>query len=122
MSETRQKAVRLLPSGAEDGLVAERTRRLAELARALDTSHTFQKGQFVRWKTGLKNRKMPAFNEPVIVREVLAAPVFDGCDSARCAGSPDFGEPLTLVLAIVDPDGDFVEFRYDGRRFEPAEV
>jgi hypothetical protein len=25
-----------------------------------------------------------------------------------------------LVLAILDPDGDFVEFRYDGRRFAPV--
>ena len=36
------------------------------------------------------------------------------------AASPYFGEPLTLVLAILDPDGDSLEFRYDGRRFEPA--
>jgi len=50
---------------------------------------------------------------------VLAAPVYDGCATARCAGSPYFGEPLSLVLGIVDPDGDFVELRYDARRFEP---
>jgi hypothetical protein len=25
------------------------------------------------------------------------------------------------VAQILDSDGDFLEFRYDGRRFEPAE-
>jgi hypothetical protein len=119
MSEARNKAVRLLPTGAEEGPAAEHIRRLTELAQTMDTPHTFRKGQLVRWKMGLKNRKMPAYNEPAIVREVMAAPVFDACESARCAGSPDFGEPLTLVLAIIDPDGYFVEFRFDGRRFEP---
>ena len=56
-----------------------------------------------------------------MVREVLATPVFDEREQGRCAGSPYFGEPLNLVLAILDSDGDFLEFRYDGRRFEPAE-
>jgi hypothetical protein len=27
-----------------------------------------------------------------------------------------------LVLGLVDSDGDFFEFRYDGRRFEPYDV
>lgn len=114
------KAVQLLPSGANEEPAIEYGRRLAELADAMDTLHTFRKGQFVRWKAGLKNRASPAYNEPAVVREVLAAPVFDACEQARCAGSPYFGEPLTLVLAILDPEGDFLEFRYDGRRFEPA--
>ena len=81
--------------------------------------HVFEKGQLVRWKAGLKNRAIPAYNEPAIIREVLTAPVYDACETARCAGSPYFGEPLSLVLGIVDPDGDFVELRYDARRFEP---
>lgn len=115
------KAVQLLPSGANEGPAVEQGRRLAELADAMDTPHTFRKGQFVTWKAGLKNRASPAYNEVAVIREVLAAPVFDACDQASCAGSPYFGEPLTLVLAILDPEGDFLEFRYDGRRFEPAE-
>ena len=114
------KAVQLLPSGANEGPAAEYGRRLAELADAMDTAHTFRRGQFVRWKAGLKNRASPAYNDVAVVREVLAAPVFDACEQASCAGSPYFGEPLTLVLAILDPEGDFLEFRYDGRRFEPT--
>jgi hypothetical protein len=72
-------------------------------------------------ESGLKNRATPGYNEVAIVREVLVAPVFDSCEAGKCAGSPYFGEPLTLVLGILDPDGDFLEFHYDGRRFEPAE-
>jgi hypothetical protein len=34
---------------------------------------------------------------------------------------PLFSRALTVVLAILDADGDFLEFRYDGRRFEPLE-
>lgn len=115
------KAIQLLPGGAKEGPAAEQARRLAELADAMDTPHALHKGQFVRWKPGLKNRAAPAYNEVAVVREVLAAPEFDACEQASCAGSPYFGEPLTLVLAILDPDGDLLEFRYDGRRFEPAQ-
>jgi hypothetical protein len=88
----------------------------------MDKPHIFHKGQLVRWKAGLKNRAAPAYNEAVLVREILAAPIFDTCEASSCAGSPYFGEPLTLVLALLDHDGDFVELRYDGRRFEPVDV
>jgi hypothetical protein len=123
MSHTKKthKAVQLLPSDAQDGPAAERGRRLTELANAIGAPHTFRKGQLVKWKAGLKNRGAPAYNEVAVVREVLATPVFDDCEQGRCAGSPYFGEPLNLVLAILDSDGDSFELRYDGRRFEPAE-
>lgn len=95
--------------------------RLAEIASRFDETHAFVKGQFVRWKPGLKNRKLPDYGEPAIVREVLSTPLFDPCEEAACTGSPYFGEPLTLVLGTLDPEGDLLEFRYDGRRFEPCD-
>jgi hypothetical protein len=119
--KARNKTIQLLPSDADGDPAAEHGRRLTELANAMDTPHTFRKGQLVRWKAGLKNRTTPAYNEVAVVREVLATPVFDACEDARCAACPQFGEPLTLVLAFLDTDGDFLELRYDGRRFEPAE-
>src|SRR5215469_11364998 len=109
-SMTKHNTLQLLPSGTGEGPTAAHWRRLAELANTMDRPHTFRKGQLVRWKAGLKNRKMPAYNEAAIVREILDAPVFDTCETASCAGSPYFGEPLNLVLAILDPDNDFVEF------------
>lgn len=110
-----------LVSETEKTPTDERKRRLIEFVQALDIEHTFHKGQLVRWKQGFRNRKMPSYNEAVVVREILATPVFDMCDNVRCAGTPDFGEPLTLVLGLLDPDGDFVELHFDGRRFEPME-
>lgn len=119
--KTTHKAVQLLSGNAPEGPAAEHRRRIAELAVAMDTSHTFHKGQFVKWKAGLKNRATPAYNEPVVVREFIAPPVYDTSEAARNAGSPYFGEPLTLVLGILYPDGDFLEFYCDGRRFEPVD-
>lgn len=118
----KHNALQLLPSGTDEGPTAAHWRRLAELANAMDRPHTFRKGQLVRWKAGLKNRKIPAYNEAAIIREIPDTPVFDTCETASCAGSPYFGEPLNLVLAILDPDNDFLEFRYDGRRFEPVDA
>ena len=45
-------------------------------------------------------------------------PVLDPSETS--AASPHFQEPLTLVLGMVH-EGDFVEFRVDGRRFEPVD-
>ena len=42
-------------------------RKLKELADRLDQFHAFAKGQFIRWKPGLKNRKFPDYGEPAIV-------------------------------------------------------
>ncbi|HEX7389468.1 MAG TPA: hypothetical protein VF286_05115 [Acidiphilium sp.] len=118
----RHKGIQLVSGDASEKPAMEQAMRLAELAETFDELHDFRKGQFVRWKPGLRNKAVPAYNEIAIVREVLIIPVFDTCEQARCAGSPYFGEPLTLVLAILDPDGDFLEFRYDARRFEPVET
>lgn len=121
-STSGHQAVQLLQGNGGEATNAQRARRLAELSDRMDTPHKFHKGQIVRWKPGLRNKATPANNEVAIVREVLETPVFDACEQSLCAGSPYFGEPLTLVLAILDPEGDFLEYRYDGRRFEPAEA
>jgi hypothetical protein len=121
-STDRTPLVQIVASEPESDPVQEHAGRIMKLASILDTPHPFQKGQLVRWKRGLKNRILPAYNEPVIIREVLAQPLFDSCEIARCTGSLFFGEPLTLVVGLVDPEGDFAELRYDGRRFKPYSV
>jgi hypothetical protein len=88
----------------------------------MDKPEVFRKGQFVRWKAALKNRALPAYDEPAVIREVMAIPQYDTCEAARCTNSPFFGEPLTLVLAVVDSEGELFELRYDARRFEPYSV
>ena len=91
-------------------------RKLQELAARLDQLHSFTKGQFVKWKPGLKNRKFPDYGEPAIVTAVLPSAIFD--PSEVTAGSPYFQEPLTFVLGTYRA-GEFLEFRLDSRRFEP---
>ena len=95
-----------------------RKRMLRQLAERLDEHHAFAKGQFVAWKPGLKNKTSPDYGEPAIVTAVLPTPVFD--QSEASSGSPYFQEPLSIVIGIHRED-DLLEFRVDGRRFEPVE-
>ena len=90
--------------------------RLKELAERLDETHTFSKGQFIRWKPGLKNKRSPEYGEPAIVIGVLPRPIYE---STETSGSPYFMEPLSIIIGLY-LDEDLVEFHVDGRRFEPA--
>ena len=121
-SSDRTTLVQIVTSQPDTDPVAEHAARITEFASSMDEASTFKKGQLIRWKAGLKNRILPAYNEPVIVRDVLAEPLYDSCETARCTGSPFFGEPLTLVIGLIDPDSDFAVLRYDGRRFEPCSI
>ena len=103
--------------GSEDPAEA-RKRMLKELADRLDQHHAFAKGQFVVWKAGLKNRKLPDYGEPAIVSGVLPSPNYDPSETS-CA-SPYFQEPLSIVIGVHHED-DLLEFRVDGRRFEPID-
>jgi hypothetical protein len=92
--------------------------KLKALAGRMDQFHSFTKGQFVKWKPGLKNRRFPDYGEPAIVTAILPSPTFDPGEVT--AGSPYFQEPLTFVLGTYR-DGEFLEFRLDCRRFEPLD-
>ncbi|MCP4113132.1 MAG: hypothetical protein GY749_47650 [Desulfobacteraceae bacterium] len=89
---------------------------IKELHKNFLKKGNFKVGQFVKWKKGLKNRRLPLENQPVIVLELLDKPIFD---SEARSGSPYFSEPLDILLGILDSDGDFIHFYYDRRRFEP---
>lgn len=77
----------------------------------------FKKGDLVKWKSGLKNRKLPHENQPAIIVDILEKPVYGNYD----AGSPYFQEPLDIVLGLIDEDNEFIVFYYDKRRFERYE-
>ena len=98
---------------------ASETSDASDLIRALELlsiQYDFQSGDLVQWKPGLKNKRRPADGEPMIVVEVLDEPAMD---TEKSSGSPYFREPLDLVGAIRDDDGDFMILHYDKRRFEP---
>ena len=112
-------AIRLAESPQADTPAELCCRKLTELSDRLDQFHAFGKGRFVIWKSGLKNRKFPDYGEPAIVTAVLPSPVFDL--SEVTSASPYFQEPLTIIIGTYRDD-DFLEFRVDGRRFEPFEI
>lgn len=85
--------------------------------RFTEEKYEFKVGQIVRWKAGMKNRRRPDYNQPVIVVDVLDKPVFDTKEEG--AGTPYFREPLDILLGIIDEDNEFIVFHYDSRRFEP---
>ena len=74
----------------------------------------FAKGDLVKWKRGLKNRRFPEYNQPVIVIDILDNPFLSEKEEI---GSPNFREPLDLLLGIQNSDS-FLIFHYDKRRFE----
>lgn len=82
------------------------------------SEETIEVGDRVMWKTGLKNKKYPPENTRVCVIEVLSSPIIR---DERDSGSPYFREPLDLILAVEDDDGDLMLFHYDKRRFRVVE-
>ncbi len=117
ITERNFSAIRLADGPQADNPAQAHKRMLSELAARLDQYNAFSKGQFVKWKPGLKNRRFPDYGEPVIVTAILPAPVLDPSENA--SASPYFQEPLTLVIGVARDD-DLLEFRVDGRRFEPT--
>lgn len=96
----------------------ETTQHLCVLLERLHNGRerALQPGALAMWKPGLKNRRFPAYGQPVIVVERLSAPIFD---KAMESGSPYYREPLDIVLGIAWRNGDFLVFHFDGRRFQP---
>ena len=110
------RTLHLAETPSADNPADARRKMLKELVDRIDQHNVFSKGQFVRWKPGLKNRKVPEYDEPAIVIGVLLPPILDPSEIA--AASPYFQEPLNLVIGLFHDD-DLLEFRVDGRRFEP---
>ncbi|MGP1415601.1 MAG: hypothetical protein ACTTJ6_06725 [Treponema sp.] len=117
--EEVQKIINVLQEKSKREVIQE-DKKIDLLKKCLDDyskSSNFQVGDIVFWKENLKNRKLPAYNEPSIVIEVLSEPIYD---STSDSGSSNFKEPLTLKLGTLIKDDNemrFVIFYYDGNRF-----
>lgn len=99
--------------------IREKAAALANAFTKFNEAYIFTPGSLVCWKDGLKNRKLPAYDEPAIVVSVT-----DGAETSISDKGPEtpyYKEPLDLQLAIIDNDGDFVVYHYDKRRFKPWE-
>lgn len=93
----------------------QRIEELKKCYRQLARKVQFKPGDIVKWKSSLKNRKKPGYGEPAIVIDVLNEP---RSDPETESGSTYFGEPLDIVLGLIDEAGDFLVYYYDHRRFE----
>jgi hypothetical protein len=82
--------------------------------------HDFSPGQIVRWKKGLRNKRFPAYGQPLIVLKTMPEPVFD--TTITSDGNPYFREPLTLIVGILSSDGDLYCLHLDSRRLEPVKT
>jgi hypothetical protein len=76
---------------------------------------SLQPGMLAQWKAGMKNRRTPEYDTPMVVVELLANPL---PDSKFDSGSVYFREPLDIILGFLDEDDEFATLHYDSRRFE----
>jgi hypothetical protein len=90
---------------------------LQQCYRAMEEKHSFHKGQLVKWKPHLNNKKLPKLGQPAIVLDILDSPIVDEEEPS----STYFREHLDIVLGVFDPNGTFLKFYYDSSRFEPYE-
>lgn len=89
---------------------------LTERYRLFLNKHSFHEGQVVKWKEGLRNRRLPKENQPAIVYEIFSEPL---TQTEKDAGTPYFREPLDIALGVLGNEGELLIFHYDSRRFEP---
>ena len=106
--EVRELVEALAPEPVDPMVVLSLHARYSERA-------SLAPGELVRWKPGLRNKRLPQYGDPAIVIDVLAEPVVD---NQYAADTPYFRERLDVVLGVVDEDEDFVAFHFDSARFE----
>jgi len=82
--------------------------------------HTFRAGMIVTWKSGLKNRRWPAYGRPLIVISVLDTPAIDTTEESA---STYFREPLDLIVGLFlesgEHRGNFITFHVNSECFQP---
>jgi len=89
--------------------------RLVTLERSYEEVNRFKVGDLVTWKPGMRNRRIPKYDEIAIVSAVIEG---GRVGPEKSSGSPYFREPETIKVALVDDsDGEFVEFCMDKQRF-----
>ncbi len=106
-----------LSSYEENSQLVDINEHISDLKRLysnLEKKYTFNIGDIVRWKEGLKNKRVPQDKLPAIVVDVLEKPIYD---EKVEMGSPYFREPLDIVLGVINK-GELITFYYDSRRFE----
>lgn len=87
---------------------------LQQLRESYEDKNSFNAGDVVRWKNKLKNRKLPDYNEPGIIIEVLKEPIIN---SNEPFGSTYFYEKYDIKVGVLREDS-MLTFLFDSSRFE----
>lgn len=90
---------------------------LKKLKNLYETKYEFAVGDLIKWKSQLKNKKFPDYNEPVIILEILDVPI---CDTKPEVGSTYFNEKLDIKVGMFRDD-TLLTFYFDSNRFEKFE-
>lgn len=114
------RSLKLVGGNADEKRIAAR-RYCAELAASFlrfssGAEKSLQPGMLAQWKQGMKNRKTPDYDVPVMVVEVLEQPIID---TTFDSGSVYFRERLDIILGFLDEDDELGMLHYDSRRLEP---
>ena len=83
----------------------------------LNPKPTLALGDIIVWRDGMANKTRPLKGELAIVTSVIT-PVM--CEGERFNGTPLFREPLDIIVALIDDDGELIEYHFDSRRFRLA--
>lgn len=89
----------------------ETLKRLKEL---YEKKYDFKVGDIIRWKNQMKNRKLPEYNEPVILLEILENPIVN---SNEQIGSTYFNENNDIKVGLIK-ENSLLTFYFDSTRFE----
>ena len=82
--------------------------------RSIFEEEEFRPSMLVEWKKGLKNKRYPRYNQPMVVVEMLQEPIISNPDKVD---TQYYREPLDIKLGMLDEDGEFITFFYDSKRF-----
>lgn len=87
---------------------------LVKLKELYEQKNEFKVGDLIRWKDKLKNRKLPDYNEPAIILEILEQPMFDTKEEI---GSTYFNERFDIKAGLYRDD-TLLTFYFDSNRFQ----
>lgn len=98
---------------SSDDRVQARITNLQERMALLQQPEEFKVGDIVTWKPGLRNRKVPAYGEPMIVTELN--PGMRAMDKE--SSSIYFQALIDMQCGLIDSDDDdFLQYRFDSTR------
>jgi hypothetical protein len=114
----RHKAVACSECGNEHDHVMADPNHLLECYESLNEYYPFKAGTLATWKPFMKDARLPVEGEACVVLEVFDPPIKNTITDPRTRHIVSF-QQVSLVIGVIDDDGDFWQYAVDGRRFMP---